>query len=105
MVANSERVVMDTLGIDVDATDGDNLSTFKRMNNETGEFTYGEVAVWFRYGFVCMLSKRGKMPGKCQRWAVCAEDYPQRLATDGMMNQGRIKGAGGSTNHRNSGVS
>ena len=34
---------MDTLGIDVDATDGDNLNTFKRMNNETGEFTYGEV--------------------------------------------------------------
>ena len=39
---------MDTLGIDVDATDGDNLNTFKRMNNETGEFTYDEVVVWFR---------------------------------------------------------
>jgi hypothetical protein len=40
-------VVMDTLGIDVDATDGDNLRTFKRMNNETDELTYDEAVVWF----------------------------------------------------------
>ena len=70
---------MDTLGIDVDATDGDNLNTFKRMNNETGEFTYDEVVVWFR-----MLSRRGK----CQGLADCAEEYAQRLVTEGEMNQG-----------------
>ncbi len=66
-------MVMDTLGIDVDATDGDNLNTFKRMNNETGEFvtefTYDEVVAWFR-----MLSRRGK----CQGLADCAEEYAQR---------------------------
>ena len=70
---------MDTLGIDVDDTDGDNLNTFKRMNNETGEFTYDEVVVWFR-----MLSRRGK----CQGLADCAEEYAQRLVADGEMNQG-----------------
>ena len=65
-LGGSERVVLDTLGIDVDATDGDNLRTFKRMNNETGEFTYDEVVVWF-----WMLSKRGK----CQGLAECAAEY------------------------------
>ena len=64
-------MVMDTLGIDVDATDGDNLSTFKRMNNETGEFRYGEVVVWFR-----MLSRRGKCQG-LPGLVDCAEEYAQ----------------------------
>ena len=42
-LGGSERVVMDTLGIDVDATDGDNLKSFKRMNNETDESGGDEV--------------------------------------------------------------
>ena len=52
---------MNTLGIDVDATDGANLRTFKRMNHETDEFTYDEIVVWFQ-----VLSKTGK----CQSLAV-----------------------------------
>ncbi len=39
---------MDTLGIDVDATAGDNAKTFKKMTNETGAFTYTEIAAWFK---------------------------------------------------------
>ena len=62
-LGGSERVVMGTLGMDVDATDGGNSNTFKRMNNETGEFTYDEVVVWFR-----MLSKRGKCQGLAKAW-------------------------------------
>ncbi len=42
------------------------------MNNETGEFTYDEVVVWFQ-----MPSKRGK----CKGLAECAEEYAQRLVT------------------------
>ena len=37
-LGGSERVVMNTLGIDVDATAGDNLRTFKRMNKEVNVF-------------------------------------------------------------------
>ncbi len=58
-----------TLGIDVDATDGDNLRTFKRMNHETDEFTYEAIVVWFR-----LLSKKGK----CQGLADCAGEYARR---------------------------
>ena len=58
-------MVMDTLGIDVAATDSDNLKTFRRMNNATGAFTYDEIVVWFR-----VLSKRGE----CQGLAECAEE-------------------------------
>ena len=70
---------MDTLGIDVAATDSDNLKTFRRMNNATGAFTYDEIVVWFR-----VLSKRGK----CQGLAECAEEYAQRLVADEERNQG-----------------
>ena len=34
---------MDSLGIEVDASDSDNMKTLQRMKNETGEFTYNEV--------------------------------------------------------------
>ena len=57
---------MDTLGIDVGASDRDNMQTPKRMNNETAEFRYDEVAVWFQ-----MLSKIGK----CKGLASCVEEY------------------------------
>ena len=36
---------MDSLGIEVDASDSDNMKTLQRMKNETGEFTYNEVVV------------------------------------------------------------
>ena len=63
-------MVMGTLGIDVGASDSDNMRTLKRMNDEAGEFTYDEVVVWFQ-----MLSKISKYPG----FAACAEEYAQRL--------------------------
>ncbi len=40
-------MVMDSLGIDVDALDSDNMKTFKKMTVDTGEFTYAELIVWF----------------------------------------------------------
>ncbi len=39
---------MDTLGIDVGASDSDNMKTFKKMTVDTGVFTYAELVVWFR---------------------------------------------------------
>ena len=39
---------MDSLGIDVGASDSDNLRTFKKVTVSTEEFTYDEVVVWFR---------------------------------------------------------
>ena len=61
---------MDSLEIEVDASDSDNMKTLKRMKNGTWEFTYGEVVVWLQ-----MLSKICK----CQGLADRAEDYATRL--------------------------
>ena len=46
MQCGSERVVLDSLGIEVDASDSDNMKTLQRMKNETGEFTEKEAVVW-----------------------------------------------------------
>ena len=73
-------MVMDSLGIDVDASDSDNMRTFKKVTVSTEEFTYDEVVVWFR-----MLSKISK----CQGLAACAEDYAQRLVVEDERNEGR----------------
>ena len=62
------------------------------MKNETGEFTYNEVAVWLQ-----MLSKIGK----CQGLADRAEEYAHRLVVDEEKNQGGC----GYVNQRNSGAS
>ena len=56
---------MDSLGIDVDASDSDNMRTFKKVTVSTEVFKYDEVVVWFR-----MLSKISK----CQGLAACVED-------------------------------
>ena len=48
-------MVMDSLGIDVGASDSDNMRTFKRETVSTEVFKYEEVVVWFR-----MLSKISK---------------------------------------------
>ena len=64
---------MDSLEIEVDASDSDNMKTLKRMKNETGEFTYDELVVWLQ-----MLSKLGK----CQGLADRAEEYAHRLVVD-----------------------
>ena len=73
-------MVMDSLGIDVGASDSDNMRTFKRVTVSTEVFTYEEVVVWFR-----MLSKISK----CQGLAACAEEYAHRLVVDDEMDQGR----------------
>ena len=73
-------MVMDSLGIDVDASDSDNMRTFKKVTVSTEEFTYDEVVVWFR-----MLSKISK----CQGLAACAEEYAHRLVVEDEMDQGR----------------
>ena len=59
-VGGSERVVMDSLGIEVDASDSDNMKTLKRMNNEAGDLTYDDssstmhmVVTWIPMGQVC----------------------------------------------------
>ena len=73
-------MVMDSLGIDVDALDSDNMKTFKKMTVDTGVFTYAELVVWFR-----TLSKLSN----CRGLAVCAEEYAHRLVVEGEMDQGR----------------
>ena len=73
-------MVMDSLGIDVDASDSDNMRTFKRVTVSTEVFTYEELVVWFR-----MLSKISK----CQGLAACAEEYAHRLVVEDEMDQGR----------------
>ena len=73
-------MVMDTLGIDVGASDSGNMTTFKKMTVDTGAFAYEEVVVWFQ-----MLSKISK----CQGLAACAEEYTHTLAVDDEMDQGR----------------
>ena len=51
---------MDSLGIDVGASDSDNMRTFKRVTVSTEVFTYEEVVVWFRMlsGLVKLLVGR-----------------------------------------------
>ena len=73
-------MVTDSLGIDVGASDSDNMRTFKRVTVSTEVFKYEEVVVWFR-----MLSKISK----CQGLAACAEEYAHRLVVDDEMDQGR----------------
>ena len=89
-------MVMDSLGIEVDALDSDNMKTLQRMKNETGEFTYNEVVVWLQ-----MLSKIGK----CQGLANRAEDYAHRLVVDEEKNQGWLWLREPYVNERNSGAS
>ena len=72
-------MVMDSLGIDVGASDSDNMQTFKKMTVDTGVFTYAELVVRFR-----TLSKLGT----CQGLAVCAEDYARRIAKEEEIDQG-----------------
>ena len=38
---------MNSLGIDVDASDSDNMKNFTKMTVDTGVFTYDELVVWF----------------------------------------------------------
>ncbi len=38
---------MNSPGIDVGASDSDNMKTFKKMTVDTGVFTYDELVVWF----------------------------------------------------------
>ena len=73
-------MVMDTLGIDVDASESDNMKTFKKMTLDTKAFTYGELVVWFQ-----MLSKLSD----CRGLAVCAAEYAHRLIVEDEMDQGR----------------
>ena len=70
---------MDSLGIDVDASDSDNMKTLQRMKNETGEFTEQEAVVW--------LQILGKI-GKCQGLVDRAEEYAHRLVVEDERNQG-----------------
>ncbi len=72
-LGGSERVVMDTLGIDVDASGSDNMKTFKKITVGTKVFTYDEVVVWFQ-----TLSKLSD----CRGLAVCAAEYAHKLAVD-----------------------
>jgi hypothetical protein len=71
-------VVMDTLGIDVGASESDNMKTFKKMTLDTKAFTYGGLVVWFQ-----MMSKLSD----CRR--VCAAEYAHRLVVEDEMDQGR----------------
>ena len=73
-------MVMDTLGIEIRASNSDNMRTFKRVTVGTEVFTYGEVVVWFR-----MLSKISN----CQGLAACAEEYmyAHRLVVEDEMDQ------------------
>ena len=40
---------MDSLGIDVDASDSDNMKTFNKMTVDTGVFTYVELVAEYVY--------------------------------------------------------
>jgi hypothetical protein len=51
----SERVVMNSLGIDVDASDSDNMKNFQKMTVDTGVFTYNELVVWFETLSIAVL--------------------------------------------------
>ena len=79
-LGGSERVVMDTLGIDVDAEASDNMKTFKKITVDTKEFTYDELVVWFQ-----TLSKLSA----CRGMAACAEEYAHRIVVEDEMDLGR----------------
>ena len=72
-------MVMETLGVDVDATAAANAKTFKKMTNATGAFTYEEIVAWFQ-----ALSWISENPGI----SACAEDYAQKLVTEDDRNKG-----------------
>ena len=38
---------MNSLGIDVGASDSDNMKNFEKMTVDTEKFTYDELVVWF----------------------------------------------------------
>ena len=73
-------MVMDTLGIDVDAEASDNMKTFKKITVDTKEFTYDELVVWFQ-----TLSKLSA----CRGMAACAEEYAHRIVVEDEMDLGR----------------
>ena len=92
-------MVMDSLGIDVDASDSDNMRTFKKVTVSTEEFTYDEVVVWFR-----MLSKISK----CQGLAANAKDWQHAQRTmrkDSSWKTKGMKAATGSWRTRKTGAS
>ena len=74
-------MVMDTLGIDVDAQENANMTTFKKITVDTGAFEYEELVAWFQ-----MMSKISK----CKGLAVRAENYAHRIAEEDEMNEGRF---------------
>ena len=73
-------MVMDSLGIDVGASDSDNMRTFKKVTVSTEVFKYEEVVIWFR-----MLSKISNSQGL----AACAEEYARKLVVEDEMDHGR----------------
>ncbi len=87
-------MVMDSLGIDVGASDSDNMKTFKKMTVDTGVFMYAELVAWFR-----ILSKLRN----CHGMAVCAEDYACRLAEVSSRKTKLIKAIIGLKRRRSSG--
>ena len=78
--------VMETLGINVEASDSDNDKTFKRMSVDTGQFTPEEFVVWLQ-----TLSKIRN----CKGLGDCAGDIAKRVAVDEEMNEGRYWVASG----------
>ena len=73
-------MVMNSLGIDVDASDSDNMKNFTKMTMDTGVFTYDELVVWFE-----TLSKLSN----CRGMASCAKAYAQRLVEEDGLDEGR----------------
>ncbi len=73
-------MVVDSLGIDVGASESDNMKTFKTMTLDKGVLTYAELVVWFQ-----TLSKLSDYRGI----EVCAETYAQRPAVEDEMDLGR----------------
>ena len=71
---------MNSLGIDVGASDSDNMKNFEKMTVDTEKFTYDELVVWFE-----TLSKLRN----CSGMAACAKEYAQRIAEDDGLDQGR----------------
>ena len=73
-------MVMNSLGIDVGASDSDNMRNFKKMTVDTEKFTYDGLVVWFE-----TLSKLSN----CSGMAACAKEYAQRIVKDDGLDQGR----------------
>jgi hypothetical protein len=71
---------MNSLGIDVGASDSDNMTNFKKMTVDTEKFTYDELVVWFE-----TLSKLRN----CSGMAACAKEYARRIVEDDGLDQGR----------------